>query len=93
MAARLEGAVLLTQTDGFGSRLFESAYHVHEFRRLLPKTGSDGRGLVQFWGVKKRRHQNDDGSWSPWREPELRDPDGLHTVGIGDVYKILDPKR
>ena len=85
--------MLLTQSDGFGSRLLESAYHVHEFRRILPKTGSDGKGLVQFWGIRKRREQDSDGNWSPWREPEHRDPDGLCTVGLGEIKKIIDPKR
>jgi hypothetical protein len=92
VAARLEGAMLLTRTYS-GSRTFESAYHVHEFRRLLPKVGDDGKGAVQFWGPKKRRQQDADGAWTPWREPEHRDPDGLNTIGVSEIIKITDPKH
>jgi hypothetical protein len=74
------------------NRVFESAYAVDEFRRLLPKVGT-GRGLVQFWGDVKRRHQDADGRWTAWLAPERRDPDGLCTVEINDIVKIADRKR
>lgn len=75
-----------------GNRTFETAYRVWEFRRVLRLNRGDA-GLVQFWGVRKKRYQNSDGEWSPWEAPEVRDPDDLCTVDIGDVASVTDPKR
>jgi hypothetical protein len=84
--------VLITRSYA-GSRTFESAYRVFEFRRLMPKVGT-GRGLVQFWGERKRRQRDaDDDGWTDWARPDRRDPDGLCTVEIDSVHKILDPRR
>jgi hypothetical protein len=77
-----------------GDRTFESAYRVWEFRRVLVGGMREGRGLVQFWGERRcRRQDRSNGPWSPWKPPTRRDPDNLHTVGIGDIVKIADPKH
>jgi hypothetical protein len=91
IAARLEGAVLLTRLYE-GSRTFESAYRVWEFRRLIDR-GRGASGLVQFWGERKRRVQDSEGNWSRWEVPEHRDPDDLCTVDVGDIVSVTDPKR
>lgn len=91
IAARIEGAVLLTRTYS-GSRTFESAYRVWEFRRVLKRNRGDA-GLVQFWGERKKRIQDKEGRWSRWEAPDTRDPDDLCTVNIGDIVAVTDPKR
>jgi hypothetical protein len=83
--------VLLTRTYS-GSRTFESAYRVWEFRRLLHLNRGDA-GLVQFWGERKQRQQDADGNWSRWEAAERHDPDFLCTVAVDDISAVTDPKH
>lgn len=67
-------------------------YKVDELRRVIPKVGSSGAGLVQFWGDGAiRKPVGDRKGYGPW-EPYGRDPDRLCTVDIGRIVKITDPR-
>jgi len=54
-------------------------YRVDYFRRFLPRRGSSGNGLLQFWGVRATRSYfpgEDKGAWQMGRDGML------HTVQI-----------
>lgn len=64
---------------------------MNEYRRYLPRRGSSGSGLVQFWGPKMRRR------YKPGDKPPAWEPDGaednLRTVEVSAIDHITDAKR
>ena len=84
MAARLEGRKFET-TSMVGAKIGDSLYRVDRFRRFLPNRGSDGKGLIQFWGLRATRTYV---AGEPKPEWEVVGKRRLHTVNVGDVMRL-----
>lgn len=84
IAARLEGRKIET-SKLFAGKFFDTMYRVDRFRRLLPNRGSDGRGLIQFWGPRARREYKAGDDQPEW---EVVDQRKMHTVNVGEITKL-----
>lgn len=89
MAARLEGRKL---REGFvvGGRLVNIIYRVDRFRRFLPNRGLNGRGLIQFWGVRASQMYPAGAKAPAWKtEDQVR----MHTVEVSNSLHVTSAKR